>query len=171
MKQAIKNSNKSSSPGPICITVELAQNEGEQFFHNLNLLMQASYFLGYFTKPWKKENRIWLKNPDKESYHLENPYHSISLSNILGKIYERKILQQATNWRKIVFSKGKIYTHIKKKKNVLQALLLLIEQMCERVASGKNDIAVFARQVLLTIVSRSFPAFSPTDSIVSPLCS
>ena len=128
MKQAIKNSNKSSSPGPICITVELVQNEGEQFFHSLNLLMQASYFLGYFTKPWKKENRIWLKTPDKESDHLENPCHSISLSNILGKIYERKILQQATNWRKIVFSKGKIYTHIKKKKNVLQALLLL---MCE----------------------------------------
>ena len=173
MKQAIKNSNKSSSPGPICITVELVQNEGEQFFHSLNLLMQASYFLGYFTKPWKKENRIWLKTPDKESDHLENPCHSISLSNILGKIYERKILQQATNWRKIVFSKGKIYTHIKKKKKCLAgfAAINVWEQMCERVASGKYDIAVFARQVLLTIVSQSFPAFSPTDSIVSPLCS
>ena len=95
MKQAINNSNKISAPGPICINVELVQNGGEQLFYSLNHLMQASYFLGYFTKPCKKENQIYLKKPDKESYHLENPYHSISLSNILGKIYERKILQQA----------------------------------------------------------------------------
>ena len=56
IKQAIKNSNKSSAPGPDHITVELVQNGGEQLFHCLTHLMQASYFLGYFPKPWKKEN-------------------------------------------------------------------------------------------------------------------
>ena len=59
--------------------------------------MQVSYCLGYFPRPWKKENRIYLKKPDKESYHLENTYRSLFLSNILDKIYERVILQQATN--------------------------------------------------------------------------
>ena len=85
IKQAIKNSNKSSAPGPDCITVELGQHVGEQLFHCLNHLLQASYFLGYFPKPWKKENRIYLKKPEKESYHLENSYRSISLYNILAK--------------------------------------------------------------------------------------
>ena len=61
IKQAIKKSNKSSAPGPDCITVELVQNGGEQLFHCLAHLMQASYFLGYFPKPWKKENQIYLK--------------------------------------------------------------------------------------------------------------
>ena len=79
IKQTIKNSNKSSAPGPDRITVELVQNGGEQLFHCLTNLMQASHFLGYFPKPWKKENRIYLKKPDKESYHLENSYRSISL--------------------------------------------------------------------------------------------
>ena len=42
IKQAIKNSNKSSAPGPDCITVELMQNGGEQLFHCLTHLMQPS---------------------------------------------------------------------------------------------------------------------------------
>ena len=34
---------------------------------------------------------------DKATYHTENSYRSISLTNLLGKIYERILLQQATN--------------------------------------------------------------------------
>ena len=121
------------------------QNGGEQLFHCLTNLMQASYFLGYFPKHWKKEYWIYLKTPDKESYHLENSY-LLSLSNILGKIYERKILQQATNiLEENKFFKGtNLYTYKKQNKNALQPLLPLIEQRCEGVASGKYSIAVFA---------------------------
>ena len=46
--------------------------------------------------------------------------------------------------RKISFSKGKTYTHFKENKTASHALPPLIEQMCEGVASGKYDIAVFA---------------------------
>ena len=35
IKQAIKNSNKSSAPGPDHITAELVQNGGEQLFYCL----------------------------------------------------------------------------------------------------------------------------------------
>ena len=145
IKQAIKNSNKRSAPGPDGITVELVQNGGAQLFHCLTHLMQASYSLGYFPKPWKKENRIYLKNPDKESYHLESSYHSTSLFNILSKIYERIILQQVTNiLEENNFFKGKNLYAYQKNKNASQALLPLIEQMCEGFASGIYDIAYFA---------------------------
>ena len=69
--------------------------------------------------------------------------------------------------------------HKSKKQKALQAPLLLIEQMCERVASDKYGITVFAdlqgafdamwrkgalyklqKQVSLTIFSQFFPAFS-----------
>ena len=79
------------------------------------------------------------------------------------------------------FFEGKnVYVY---KKDASQALLLLIEQMCKGVASGKYGIAVFAdlqgafdavrrkgqcisctKQVSL-IISQSFPAFLLTDSI------
>ena len=64
---------------------------------------------------------------------------------MLGKIYERTILQQAANiLEENEFFKGKnLYTY-QKNKNALQALLTLIEQMCEGVASSKYSIAVFA---------------------------
>ena len=61
INQAIKNSNKNSALCPDRITVELVENGGEHLFHYLTHLMQASDFLGYFPKPWKKENRIYLK--------------------------------------------------------------------------------------------------------------
>ena len=41
IKQAIKNSNKSSAPGPDGITVELVQNGGGQLFHCLTHLSHA----------------------------------------------------------------------------------------------------------------------------------
>ena len=71
IKLAIKNSNKNSAPGPDRITVELIENGSEQLFHCLSHIMQASYFLGYSLKTWKKENQMYLKKTDKESYHLE----------------------------------------------------------------------------------------------------
>ena len=80
--------------------------------------MQASYFFGYFPKPWKKESRIYLRKPDKESYTLTALY----LSNILDKIYERIILQQATNiLEENKFFKGKNLYAYQKNKNALQA--------------------------------------------------
>ena len=45
LKQAIKNSNKSSISGPDRLTVELIQNGAEQLFHCLTHLMQASWVL------------------------------------------------------------------------------------------------------------------------------
>ena len=56
--------------------------------------MQASWVL---PKTLEKRKLNLPKKPDKESYHLENSYRSISLSNILGKIYKRIILQRAMN--------------------------------------------------------------------------
>ena len=66
VKQAIKKSNKHSAPGPDRITLEIIENAGAHLIHCLTHLMQASYLIGYFPEPWKRENRIYLKKPDKE---------------------------------------------------------------------------------------------------------
>ena len=34
---------------------------------------------------------------DKATHHIKNSYRFISLTNLFGKIYERILLQQATN--------------------------------------------------------------------------
>ena len=86
-----------------------------------------------------------MKKPDKEHYHQENSYCPISLSNTLGKIFERIILQETINLlEEKKFFKGKnVYAYLKNK-NAPHALLPLVEQMCSAVRDNKYGIVVFA---------------------------
>ena len=65
----------------------------------------------------KMENSIYLKKPDKEHYHQENSYRPISLSNTLGKFFERIILQETVNiLEENFFFKGKnVFAYLKNK--------------------------------------------------------
>ena len=83
---------------------------------------------------------------DKATYHIENPYRSISLTNLFGKIYERILLQQATNiLEENNFFEGKnLYAYQKNKNAPQQTLLPLVEQMHEAIANGKYGIVLMA---------------------------
>ena len=84
---------------------------------------------------------------DKATYHTENSYRSISLTNFFGKVYERTLLQLATNiLEENQYFEGKIknlYTY-QKNKSAPQALLPLVEQMHEAIANGKFGIVIMA---------------------------
>ena len=56
MKQAMKNSNKSSAPGLNCITVELIENEVSSYFTALP--SHAVIFLGTSQNPGKKKTEL-----------------------------------------------------------------------------------------------------------------
>ena len=82
---------------------------------------------------------------DKATYHIENSYRSISLTNLFGKIYERILLQQATNiLEENKFFEGKNLYAYQKNKNAPQALLPLVEQMHEAIANGEYGIVIMA---------------------------
>ena len=91
------------------------------------------------------ENRIYFKKIDKVTYHIENCYRPISLTNLFGKIYERILLQQATNiLEENKFFEGKNLYAYQKNKNAPQALLPLVEQMHEAIANGEYGIVIMA---------------------------
>ena len=75
---------------------------------------------------------------DKATYHIENSYRSVSLTNIFGKIYDKIFLQQTTNIseEKKFFEDKNLYAY-QKNKNAPQALLPLVEQMHEAIANGE----------------------------------
>ena len=76
--------------------------------------MQASNSIGYLPKEWKRENKIYIKNPDKINYHQDNLYGPLSLLSTLGKIYERIILQETVNLLgQSQFFQNKAYMHTK----------------------------------------------------------
>ena len=145
VKKAIRALNKNSSPGPDRITSVLIQNGGENFTKSLTVLLRNCFLLGYFSKCWKQDNRIYIKKPDKANCHLPNSYRSISLSNFLGKVYEKIIQQEAINvlTENNVFEGINIFAY-QKIRNSSQALLPLIEEMSDAILSGKYGIAVMA---------------------------
>ena len=145
VKEAIRDLNKNSSPGPDRITPELIQNGGDFLITCITSLLQDCYLLGYFPKCWKQDNKIYIKKPDKDSYNIPNSYRPVSLSNILGKIYEKIILQKTVNLlTQEKFFDGKNVYAYQKNKNAPQALLPLIEQMMEAISNGKYGIVVMA---------------------------
>ena len=122
---------------------------------------------------------------DEATYHIENSYRSISLTNIFGKIYDRIFLQQTTNIsEENKFFEGKNIYAYQKNKNAPQALLPLVEQMHEAIANGEYGIVMiadldgafdsvlregalynFTRQGLIIISWLFFLAFSQTEYV------
>ena len=67
------------------MTTEPVENGGEFLTKSLALLLQARYYIGYFPQEWKTENSIYIRKPDRENYHQEKSYSSLSPSSIIGK--------------------------------------------------------------------------------------
>ena len=94
VKAAIKGLNKNSSPGPDKITPVLIQNGGENFTKSLpyiEIAISQDIFQNF-------GNKITGHKPDKENQLLPNSHRSISLSNFVGKVYEKIIQQEAINF-------------------------------------------------------------------------
>ena len=109
----------------------LVLNGGKNLVAALNILMQASYHLGYFLKTWKKRK---LKKPEESNYHVPSLYRSISLTNIFGKVFEKVTLQEAvTTLAENNFFEGINVYGYQKSKNVPHALHPRIEQMSQAV--------------------------------------
>ena len=131
---AINKLNNLSAPGPDCIGALMIKSAGEYLITILTNIINESFKIGYFPKAWKQENRIYLKKLAKESYHDPKSYRSVSLTNLLGKLLERIILkriliQLETN----NFFQGKNLYSYQKFFNTSQAVLPMIEDMCEAI--------------------------------------
>ena len=117
MQDPMIQTNKNSSSGPDRVTSKLVFNGGKNLVAALKILMQGSYQLGYFPKAWKKENRFYLKKPEKSSFHVPSLNRSISLNNTFGKTFERVILQEPVNtFIENNFFEGKTCMHNRKTK-------------------------------------------------------
>ena len=55
----------------------------------LSMLWNKMWMEGTFAKQWKKENRVAMTKPDKDDYHVQSAYRTISITDVLGKRMER----------------------------------------------------------------------------------
>ena len=145
VQAAINKLNNLSAPGPDRICTLLIKEGGEMLLNLLRNILNQTYNLGYYPEDWKQENKIYLKKPGKDSYHDPKSYSPISLTNILGKILERIILNKILHHLESTnFFEGKNLFAYRRFFNTTHALLPLIEDMCDTISNGKIGASIMA---------------------------
>ena len=137
--------NKDACPGPDSIPMRLLAKADINVLQQLTSIFDASLKLGYYPKPWKLDNSIYVKKPGKDSYHTEKAYRRLSLTNTMGKLYERILMNRIT--RKLEetdFFKNKGLYAYRKNQNTTHALLHLVEDMSNAINNNKIGAAVMA---------------------------
>ena len=81
--------------------------------------LKIAIFQDIFPNVETREQKLHEKT-EKDNYHIPNSYRPISLSNIMGKIYEKFILQEAVSLfteRKFLDEKN-VYAYQKNEKDL-----------------------------------------------------
>jgi ribonuclease HI len=140
---AISESNPDSCPGPDGITSRMIMHGGLLLHTHLHKIISLSYNNGYFGKPWKKDNKIFIKKPDKSSYHTEKAYRPISLLNILSKIYEKVLFKRIFYQLECssFFSNKDLHAYLKFE-NSSHALLPMIEDMQNAISNNEFGVTL-----------------------------
>ena len=105
-------------------------------------ILNATCQLGYFPDAWKRDNRIYFKKADKDSYHNPNSYiHISSLSNILSKTLEKPLLRQLllTLGGNNFFHGKNLYAY-RKFYNTFHAIIPMIGTMCETLKTRHLEL-------------------------------
>lgn len=88
-RAALQRMKIHAAPGPDGILPIMLKNGDTNLHTALHMTYQSCWKQGVFPTTWKKENRIYIAKPDKESYNVPKSYRGISLAPISGKGYER----------------------------------------------------------------------------------
>nr|XP_054773609.1 uncharacterized protein LOC129281722 [Lytechinus pictus] len=91
---ALSLMKSNSSPGPDEIHPKLIKFAGLSMKRYLLQLFQLCWKTGKIPKIWKRENKIFIPKPGKESYHTEKSYRPLGLTSVVGKLYERVITRR-----------------------------------------------------------------------------
>lgn len=143
--RAINQINTSSSPGPDNIPANLIIKAGVNLHQHLFTLMRTSFRGGFYPATWKRDYRIYFKKPDKEDHHNEKAYRPISLTDMMGKIYEKILFNRITSiLEQTGFLNDKNIYAYRKGLSTTHALLRLTEQMHNCLNSAKTGAAVIA---------------------------
>ena len=140
---AINELNLDSCPGPDGITAKMIRHGGSLLHSHIHKIISMSFNNGYFGKPWKKDNKIYIKKPDKSSYHTEKAYRPISLLSILGKIYEKILFKRIFHQLETssFFVNKSLHAYLKFS-NSTHALLPMIEDMQHAITNNKIGVAL-----------------------------
>ena len=94
IQQSIENLKSKDCPGPDRIHPRFIYECGNDIIKPLLFLFQACWHEGNVPRIWKKDNRIYIPKPGKDSYNTEKAYRSLSLNSCVGKMLEQIVTKR-----------------------------------------------------------------------------
>ena len=98
VKRAIEKINRNTAPGPDGVHPVLILEGINILTPYLCQLFQCCWSSGVVPKAWKRDSRIYIPKHNKDDYHVPKAYRGISLTSVVGKIYERIVTSRLTAW-------------------------------------------------------------------------
>lgn len=93
---ALRNSSMKKAPGLDEVTVEALKQVWEVVKEDILNIIRSSYNEGIFPKEWKRARLTMFHKGNNKSKEIPSSYRPICLISVLGKIYERVILNRIT---------------------------------------------------------------------------
>ncbi len=132
-----------SAPGPDQILPIMVKEGGPNMVAALHNTFIKCWSRGIFPGAWKREDRIYLEKPNKEDYTTGKSYRSISLSPVVGKLYER--VGEAR--LKVFMSQNGLYEAYqyayRRNRSLTQAMLLYSLSITKAIKYDSNAISCF----------------------------
>ena len=91
LSRIIRNLNPNKSHGHDNLSIRMLQLCGDSIIPPLTILFQSAIEAGHFPDSWKKANATPIHK--KQSKNIVRNYRPISLLPILGKVFEKVIIQ------------------------------------------------------------------------------
>ncbi len=104
---------------------------------------QSCWKQGEVPKCWKKENRIYLPKQDKPDCCIPKTYRGISLSSVVGKVYERISDRRLRAWMTTEGLWDPFQFAYRKDHSITQALLYYTLSIIQGFNEGKHTLACF----------------------------
>ena len=144
IEASILGVKENGSLGPDGLHPKMLKFGGKLVVDATVMLLQFSWYIAQFASSFKRQNMIYLQKPDKPDYNHEKSYRPISLTSILGKIFEEIIARRLVAFlHEVGFFENQPQFAYLKGLDATQALLLLTLHVQDSFKNGKYTAAAF----------------------------
>ncbi len=140
---AISRLKPHSAPGPDRILPLMVLYAAPNKSAALQQTYMSCWKQGVVPEVWKDETRIYIPKPDKSTYNVAKSYRSLSLTSILGKIYERIAVSRLQHFMQSNGLYDQYQYAYQQNRNITQAIMFFSLNVLKGFKEGKDTLAAF----------------------------
>ena len=140
---ALMSQSATKAPGPDKINFQIIRMLWEWDKEQITGMIQQAIRLGYHPKAWKRARGILLEKGGKRDFGLVRSYRVISLLNCMGKILEKVIAEQLSEFCEAYSKLHPGQMGARKERSAIDAVAMLVHTVQENWSKKKLAGALF----------------------------